>query len=434
MSFTLKIIINKIFKGAYPFKKYFNDIAVVFAGNAFAEMLLILIIPLLTRIYTPKDFGHFGFVTAFSSLLAQFSTLRYENAIIIAPNFEKSFQTAKFCQYLTIIIHLVFIIVTITFYIVTNLSPKNHTWADWIILIPIVSFSSTIFRIQSLLNNRVERFKVSSKIKALQSLSMVLLSIIFGMSGYVNDGLIWALILSYFGGAFLLRIKKNHYSTLKIKEFKKIAKRYNNFLYYSLMGGLINNVISQYPLMVFPFLFGNEVTGYITLAYRFVAAPVRFILSAISDVFFQYASKEMRDKSNCRHLFTVTSTVLLTLSLIIFGILYVLSDYIFEVFFEEKWRATGDYVKFLVPLFIISSVVSPLSSMIYVAEKQNWHLYWSSLSLFLMSISTLLSYRFFGNIKIAFLFFVVVSVIAYIMYFLMLCILTKRISKDPHVR
>ncbi|MDP3443645.1 MAG: oligosaccharide flippase family protein [Ignavibacteria bacterium] len=420
--------LDRLLKVAIPFKEYLHTMTIVFTGSTFAEMIPICMAPFLTRLYIPEDFGRYGLIISVSALLAQFSTLRYENSIIIAKDSQEVFFTWKLCEYLIFTIHVLFILaMTVTYSIVEMLLP-NYSWGNSFFLIPLVSLGSALFRVQILVNNRNENFSFASRIKVVQASLIATFSITLGII-YVQDGLIWALILGNLGGVLFLRPKLTNFPPPEIKKLMEVAKRYSNFAYYALPGELVNNATSRYPLMVFPFLFGNEIAGYLTLSYRVVAMPARFVANAVSEVFFQRASKEMRDKHDCRHLFLLTAGVLLIIGLLGFGSLYLLSDHIFEVFFGEQWKNTGEYIKFLIPLFLVSFVVSPLSSMIYVAEKQKWDFFWHMGNLILITSSSLVSYFFFEKIEAVLLAFVMAGSCAYFVYFIMLLMLTKG---NPH--
>src|SRR3954471_16287753 len=54
---------------------------VIMAGTAFGQLLAIAVSPLLSRLYTPADFGLFSLVNAFAMVLGTVAALRYEMAI-----------------------------------------------------------------------------------------------------------------------------------------------------------------------------------------------------------------------------------------------------------------------------------------------------------------------------------------------------------------
>ena len=61
---------------------------IVSAGTAFAQGMGIIFSPIITRIYTPEEYGLLAVFSSITALLVVFSSLRYQVAIPIADNDE----------------------------------------------------------------------------------------------------------------------------------------------------------------------------------------------------------------------------------------------------------------------------------------------------------------------------------------------------------
>lgn len=268
----------------YPLRGYFRDLFVVFSGSSIAEILPIIITPLLTRIYLPEDFGIYGFVLSIATLLGVFSTLRYENSIIIAKDYEEAHVALRLCEYISYASHfllILLIIITSRFFLATN-----DQYITWFILIPLVSFSSAFLRVQISFATRKSNFKDISKIRILQAISIAFLSATFGLTALIENGLIWALIVGNVIGILLFKLKQKERELIAWQQIMLFFKRHKNFALYSLPAELVNTGTSRYPLLIAPIMFGTEVAGYLTLAYRLVGLPARFISTAVAQVFF----------------------------------------------------------------------------------------------------------------------------------------------------
>jgi O-antigen/teichoic acid export membrane protein len=64
-----------------PKSRFARNVAVVSAGSAMGQGLLIVSAPLLTRLYTPADFGVLAVYVSIVSILVVVASLRYEVAI-----------------------------------------------------------------------------------------------------------------------------------------------------------------------------------------------------------------------------------------------------------------------------------------------------------------------------------------------------------------
>lgn len=421
----------KPLKILHPLRGYFRDLFVVFSGSSIAEMLPIIITPLLTRIYVPEDFGIYGFVLSIATLLGVFSTLRYENSIVIAKDYNEACVALRLCEYVSYAFHfllIVLIILSSSFFFTTN-----DQYITWMMLIPLVSFSSAFLRIQISFATHKGNFKDISKIRILQAISIAFLSAIFGLSALIENGLIWALIVGNVIGALLFKFKQKERELIAWQQIMVFFKRHKNFALYSLPAELVNTGTSRYPLLIAPIMFGAEVAGYLTLAYRLVGLPARFISTAVAQVFFQHTSVSARNTQNCRQLFLITSGALLIVSLVGFGSLFMISDSIFEAVLGAKWKNIGEYIRILIPLFAINFIVSPQSSLIYVAEKQDLDLFWQISYFFSILMGSLACWWFFETIESVLLTIVLLGSIAYLVYFWIIFTLAENLSKPNEI-
>ncbi|MBI1692434.1 MAG: hypothetical protein FYV88_1570, partial [Bacteroidetes bacterium] len=63
-----------------------KNVLIVSVGTVIAQVIPSAISPLLTRIYTPEDFGLYGIYMAIASLLVTLAAGRYDLAIFIPAN------------------------------------------------------------------------------------------------------------------------------------------------------------------------------------------------------------------------------------------------------------------------------------------------------------------------------------------------------------
>ena len=70
------------------------------SGSVTAQILSILLVPLITRIYSPDDFGIFQLFLSISGILIIFSTFSYQFAIMLPKREEDSANVAFLCAIL----------------------------------------------------------------------------------------------------------------------------------------------------------------------------------------------------------------------------------------------------------------------------------------------------------------------------------------------
>ena len=97
---------------------------------------------------------------------------------------------------------------------------------------------------------------------------------------------------------------------------------------------------------------------------------------SVLDVFRERAAREFRERGNCVAAFGATFRALAVLGIVPFFLLFLYSPGLFALVFGEEWREAGEYARLLVPMFFLRFLVSPLSYVLYVAEKQSYDLLW----------------------------------------------------------
>ena len=84
-----------------------RNVLTLFTGTAIAQAIPILISPILTRLYSPNDFGIFSAYLAIVSILGLFATWKFELAIPL----EKEDCTAEIIFRIAIFISIIMVIV-----------------------------------------------------------------------------------------------------------------------------------------------------------------------------------------------------------------------------------------------------------------------------------------------------------------------------------
>ena len=394
-------------------KGYLKNIRSAFFGVAFYEIIQILFSPILTRIYSPTDFGNYAFVLSISTTLSILATLRYEKVIIIGENDEESLDAFLLCRYLIGFFSLIFFIVINIFFLFSK---------DWLIksiYISILVFISGYYNILILTKNRKMLFSEVSKVRFIQGILIITLNIFLGFLLSYKDGLIISLIITYLYSCWLLRFKGVNLKFSKNRAFN-LMRRHSNFLTYSVLAEFINNLTSKFPFIFFPFFYPIEITGYLSLSYRIVAAPARFISSALSEVFFQKVSDLHNKKKSTKKLFYFTSLALLLISICIFTTIFLLADYTFVSIFGDQWKSGVIYLKIIMVIFAVSFVVSPLSCVIYTFKQQKIDFIFQSCYFLSMIISIFLAHWIFEEFIYCLYIMVAVSVLYYALYYIAL--------------
>lgn len=380
-----------------PKSEFSRNVLILMTGTTIAQAIPIAISPILARIYTPEDFGVFALFIAIISILGIIISARYDFAIILPKKDKDALHLLILSVLINFVLCLIFLIIVIIFNEKITLFLANPEISIWLYFVPFSLFTIGIYQSLSFWANRKKYYKELSISRVSQSSSSSVSNLAIGLIGFNNIGLIVGQILGQtIATLILIKLTWSEIRT-KIIFFKKIklfaiAKRYSKFPKYDILASLINVSSHQLTHILINIIFGAVTAGLFYFTQKILSLPISLIASSISDVFRQEATKEYQQFGNAWMVYKKTLRKLFFLGLIPSIILFLYSVEIFVLIFGEQWRISGEYAQILVPMLFLQFISSPLSSMLYIAEKQNINLV-LQIVLFLLVSSSI----FFSN-------------------------------------
>ena len=85
---------------------FITNVLKLVSGSVASQILAILLVPLITRIYSPDDLGVFQLFVSVSGILVIFSTFSYQYAIMLPKTDEDSANIVFLCSVLVTLISL----------------------------------------------------------------------------------------------------------------------------------------------------------------------------------------------------------------------------------------------------------------------------------------------------------------------------------------
>lgn len=416
----------KIFKSSLLNKIKINkDVKSLITGAVLSKILPLIFLPVFTRIYSPEDFGVASLFTGVVVILSTFANGRYELAI----GLPKTNSDAINIMALSLFINLIFCGFLLLVFIFRGeflLEFINYKiLIDWIYLIPLAIFLTGVFNVLNYANNRLGAFQEIAKNNIERAAFSVATQALFGFLSKGASGIIWSSIISQFFGNRRLywNLKKNfNYRDVKKKEVFQLAVRYQSFPKFSMWAGVFNALSNNLLIFFVPVVFGVAVLGMYSIAQRILAAPAALISSSIAQVFLQKATKEKQTKGNAHHIFRKTTRVLFLIGLPIFGVIYFFADIIFSIIFGEQWSEAGIYASAMAPLLLTRFVVSSVSMMNVIFEKNKLGFYWQLglvvINILIIYIAFLYEWSFLRYLEIS-------SIIVSVHYLWLLFLMSK---------
>ncbi|API78226.1 oligosaccharide flippase family protein [Staphylococcus argenteus] len=401
--------------------KFISDSFLMILSSGIAQIILIVTTPIITRLYSPAEFGEFTIFSNIAMILIPIINARYDLLIVNAKND----RIANILSQISFLISLVIILILIPVFMVSALLFPNFI-LDFIFII-IMLFLVSLTNIFTNYLNKERKYKVLSLINVFRAASMALLQIIFGFLAFGSLGLIIGFSLSYIAGLTLgYRTFKKHFNIVKDKEeAKEIFLENKNQLVYSTPSILLNSLSFSVVVFFIGILYTNTEVGIYGMAIRVLGIPVTIISLGLSKIFMQQANDYYIEYGNFRNLLLKFSSALIIVSIILYVPLYLFSEELVNILLGKNWVDAIIVIKIVIPLFVVRLIVSTVSLSVIVLQKQQLELILQALFLVGTTITFIISKIF----SLTFLNFVsintIVLVLSYIIFFIALFYFAK---------
>lgn len=354
---------------------FLRNILIVMSGTAIAQIIAYTLSPIISRLFTPEDFGIFGSFSAVAGIIGAILTLDYSQASMLPK--EKHDAINLFCLSVisTIIITFIVSAISVTkpsiFYNLTKTKGLG----------PLLLFLLTL--LVAGINNASQAWAVRSKAFKRTSASQIIRSI--GSSGSrIFLGILrtgsFGLIISNIFANMLASINlvqtvipdlKSMGGTIKLDKMKTLAKEYIDFPLYSASQNFINAISSGLPVLLISKFYGLSSAGAYAFAMSILHAPMGLVLTALRQVLFQKACESQHEGKGLSLLYLRTVIVLFAIAFIPSIILIVWAPQIFTFIFGTRWQLAGILARSLIiwMLFVFCNLPAVIFSRIIRIQK-----------------------------------------------------------------
>ena len=398
-------------------------------GTVVAQIIPLVFYPILSRFFSPSDFGVFAAVNSITSIIVVIASGKYESVILIT----KTKRGASNLIWLILIISFLSLSLFEVLFYFTSV-PISHFFeipslSSWIYICPPTAFLIIIYQSYNEWCVRNRYFGSLSVNKVINAGSATVLKTLFGWTNIFSGGLIAGDFLGRTISASAcvvnaLKRDKELFSSPSFRQMRWLGKRYIDCPRFILPAQLLNALGGELPVLLMAAYFNTTQIGYYAMAITILALPALVISQAVRDVFRKHADEIYRHTGNCFSIYKKTIFVMTLISLVGFSLFYLIAPTLFSFVLGKEWVTAGEYARIMCPIVAISFVSETVSSMFIVGEKMKRLLWWQSLYFLLTLISLLIGIFIFKDITITLYCFMIGRSIAHIGSLLM----TSRIA------
>ena len=353
--------------------------AKLLTANVLAQAIGLLVYPILTRLYSPDDFGLLNLFLSIGGILVLLATAEYQYAIVL-PKEEKQGVACFHIGLFTTLCLTAFCVLTIPFSApIANLFSTPNL-ADWWWLMPIFVLVSALWTLLNYWYTRQKCFGQISAYQVTQSSVGALAKIGFGVGHLTAFGLIGSAIiapLTALATTIGLNFKRQIGQLLHFDRTtcRAMAKEYANFPKFSLPRALVNNLSNALPALLLTPFFGLANLGFWGMALTLAFTPMSLISKSLYQVFYQRTAECVNQRTSIAPFFRKFIKNALLIVVPTFALLYFLLPALTRWLLGAEWEISGHYIRVMLPWLLMSVLVAPVCFLSDIFKKQKIGLY-----------------------------------------------------------
>lgn len=382
------------FAARLPFGRFGRGVSVLAGGAALGQLVLVLSSPIVTRIYTPEDFGTYAVYGAIVAIIGSVAAWRYEYAIPL-PDDERDAANVLVLGFL-IVLAMVVLSSALLHVAGGHLVSASNASAlsPYLWVVPLGILGSGCYRILNYWAIRGRQYGRIGWTKTYQGVAQSVVQVGLGLVGLGPGGLMVGQVAGQAAGSGRLStaLRKNWsavWSGVTWGGVYGALRRYWKFPAFSGTGALLNSAGLYLPAALFSALYGTQVAGWFALGHRVIGLPVSVISRSVSQVYLGESTYSAADKkvAGIKAMFHRTSFRLALGTLGPATTMLIFAPGVFSFTFGEAWREAGVYVQLLVLMFAARFIVLPLTHTLNIIERQDRQFAWDAGRLILVVAS-----------------------------------------------
>lgn len=350
-----------------------RNVGKLLSANIFAQALGILIYPVLTRMFTPEDFGLLNLFLSIGGVMVLLATSEYHSAILLPARDDEAAGVARVALRIALVwMLLVALSVPFARPIAGLFNAPSLVSCYWM-LVPYVG----ILGGWSVYNAWLTRRRAFGRISGWQlnqSTTGVLTKLLFGWIGWLRTGLILSSVLAPLVAlcTSIARSRDAFRDLWKpcVTAPRELAHRYRRFPLFSMPRSLVNTLSGNLPALLLTPYFGLHEMGFFAMAMTLAFRPVTMITASLHQVLFERVAQAVREKQpvgrNLRKRWLQMAMIVLP----VMAGLTIIMPWLVRVLLGEGWEQTAVLIRYMMPWLTCVFLIAPLAFISEVFGQQ----------------------------------------------------------------
>ena len=360
--------VSNIMKSAFV-----KDVAGLLSANVVAQAAGLLCYPLLTRMYSPEDFGLLYIFTSIGGVLVLLGTAGYQFAIPL-PKDDRDGVACFHAGLLCLLPVMALMLLSLPF------SGTIAGWfgstelADWLPFMPLYVGLLCLWNLLNWWYARCQQFGCVSRYQVSNSLLNVALKLLLGWLR-VPHGLIAATVsVPPVSVGLNMLAARRHLRGLLVRDdgrCRRMLAAYRKFPMFTLPQSLINQFFGNLPAYLLAPQFGQSALGLWSMALLLSFTPINTICNSLYQVLFADVSKRVNNREEVKYLFVRLEKWALGITLPLFTVLFFVLPPLTGWLLGAEWTESGRYIRWFLPWLAVTVLTSSTAFLPDIFFKQH---------------------------------------------------------------
>ncbi|HLH11960.1 MAG TPA: oligosaccharide flippase family protein [Methylovirgula sp.] len=347
-------------------------------STAAGQLTFVIAIPLLSRLFTPADFGMFTIYLSIVNIFGPIVGLKFESGLYAAETRDQARVMLALSTLTMSIIAL--IAVGVVALLGTRSSGSFEGAISRIgLVLPVGILIAGMWSSTSAWAIKSGAISTLAIARFLQPTAMTTLQLMAGFLHLPGLSLVIAHLLSHSGYAAYILARSlskddcKHLFSIPVSRLLIQAREHIKFPLFAMPAQVSTLVGINLPPILIGFMFGMDKAGYCGLAYRVIAAPLTVVSLPLGHVFTSEISRD-RSLAHLRQLgarIFLASILTVVIPLLVCGSL---APHVSGRLLGARWAATGEIVYALAVLGAAQAIATPFAEITSIYRVQGLRL------------------------------------------------------------
>jgi len=335
-------------------KPFVRNVILLASGTAMAQVIAMILSPIITRLYGPEAFGLMGTFMAVVSIVAPIAALTYPIAIVLPKRDQDAKGLIRLSLVITTIVSIISLVILLLFnkQIINIFNIKEIE--IYLYLIPLIIIFSGLMQVAEQWLIRIKQFSINARVTVLQSIvingSKVGIGLFYPIAAVLV--VLSALANGLKAALMIFFAKRSNYE--ENKQFKDektglkgLAKAHNDFPKYRAPEVFINSVSQNLPVLMLTAFFGPASAGFYAIGRTVLRVPSTLIGNAVGDVFYPRIAQAATNKEDLTAIIKKGTLALAGVGIFPYGLIILFGPFLFSFVFGSDWVTAGEYARWI---------------------------------------------------------------------------------------